>query len=38
MNTVYETNLTNEEKAIIAQGRNEYKKGCYVPLSNIVKE
>jgi len=29
---VVETNLTNEEKDIIRQGREEYKKGGFVPL------
>lgn len=30
---VVETDLTDEEKAIIRAGREEYKKGGYIPLS-----
>lgn len=33
---VIETDLTDEEKAIIAEGREEYKKGPFVPLSSIL--
>jgi len=29
---VVETNLTDEEKAIVSEGRIEYKKGGFVPL------
>lgn len=32
---VIETDLTDEEKEIIRQGRKEYKKGTYVSLGNI---
>ena len=32
---VVETNLTDEERAIIARGREEHKKGGYVPLDSI---
>ena len=32
---VVETNLIDEEKAIINKGRVEYKKGAYIPLSEI---
>jgi len=31
-----ETNLTQEEKNIIKQGRAEYKKGDYVPLESLL--
>ena len=31
---IVETNLTEEEKAIIRQGREEYKLGGYVPLDD----
>lgn len=30
-----ETDLTDEEKEIIRQGREEYKKRTYVPLDSI---
>ncbi len=30
-----ETDLTEEERAIIARGREEYKAGGYVPLDSI---
>ena len=30
-----ETDLSDEEKAIISQGREEYKQGNFVPLENI---
>jgi hypothetical protein len=30
-----ETDLTDEEKAIIAHGREEYKQGGFVPLESI---
>ena len=33
---VIETDLTDEEKEIIARGREEYKKGGYVPLESIL--
>jgi len=29
---VVETNLTDEEKSIVAEGREEYRKGGFVPL------
>lgn len=32
---VIETNLTEEEKAIIRAGREEYKAGKYIPLADI---
>jgi len=32
---IVETNLTEEEKAIILKGREEYAKGTYMPLSEI---
>lgn len=32
---VIETDLTEEEKAIIRAGREEYKAGGYVPLASI---
>jgi len=32
---IIETNLTDEEKAIIKAGREEYKSGGFVPLSSI---
>ena len=32
---IVETNLTEEEKAIILYGREEYLKGGYVPLAEI---
>jgi hypothetical protein len=32
---VIETNLTDEEKKIIARGREEYTQGGFVPLSAI---
>ena len=31
-----ETDLTEDEKQIIAQGREEYKKGGFVPLDSIT--
>ncbi len=30
-----ETNLTDEEKAVIAEGRQEYKKGGFIPLDSL---
>lgn len=33
---IIETDLTDEEKAIIAEGMEEYKKGGFVPLETIV--
>ena len=32
---IIETNLTEEEKAIISRGREEYSKGGYISLSEI---
>lgn len=32
---VIETDLTDEEKAIIRAGREEYKKGNFIPLSDL---
>ena len=32
---VIETDLTEEEKAIIREGREEYKAGGYIPLTDI---
>ena len=32
---VAETDLTQEEKEIIRAGREEYKKGRYIPLSEL---
>ncbi len=32
---VIETDLTEEEKEIIRAGREEYKTGCFVPLSEL---
>lgn len=32
---VIETNLTDEEKSIILNGREEYKKGTFVSLDNL---
>lgn len=32
---IIETNLTDEEKAIIKNGREEYKNGGFVSLDNI---
>jgi hypothetical protein len=32
---IIETYLTEEEKAIIARGREEYSKGLYIPLSGV---
>ncbi len=32
---VIETDLTDEEKAIIQKGREEYKAGAYIPLSSL---
>jgi hypothetical protein len=32
---IVETNLTEEEKAIILRGREEYLKGTYIPISDI---
>ena len=32
---VIETDLTNEEKLIIQEGREEYKQGLFIPLQNI---
>jgi len=32
---IIETNLTDEEKAIIKAGREEYKSGGFVPLDSI---
>lgn len=32
---ILETDLTDEEKAIIARGREEYKQGGFVPLEQI---
>lgn len=32
---ILETDLTDEEKAIIARGREEYKQGGFVPLERI---
>jgi hypothetical protein len=32
---IVETDLTEEEKAIILRGREEYSKGNYIPLSKI---
>jgi len=32
---VYETDLTDEEKEIIQQGEEEYKKGEYVSLNSL---
>jgi len=32
---IVETDLTEEEKAIIQKGREEYAKGTYIPLSEI---
>ena len=32
---IIETDLTDEEKAIIKAGRVEYAKGGYVPLDNL---
>ena len=29
------TDLTDEEKAIIQKGREEYKAGAYIPLSSL---
>lgn len=33
---IIETDLTDEEKEIIRAGREEYKRGGFVPLSQIV--
>jgi len=33
--SIVETNLTEEEKAIIIRGREEYSKGSYVSLTEI---
>ena len=30
-----ETNLTDEEKAVIAEGRQEYKKGGFISLDSL---
>lgn len=30
-----ETDLTDEEKAVIARGRDEYKQGGFIPLDTI---
>ena len=30
-----ETNLTDEERAVIAEGRQEYKKGGFIPLDSL---
>jgi hypothetical protein len=32
---VIETNLTNEEKAIVREGRNEYKNGMFISLKDV---
>jgi hypothetical protein len=32
---IVETDLTEEEKAVILRGREEYSKGGYVPLAEI---
>ena len=32
---VIETDLTEEERAIIAAGRDEYKRGGFIPLDSI---
>ena len=32
---IVETDLTEEEKGVILQGREEYAKGGYIPLSEI---
>ncbi|MCL2674107.1 MAG: hypothetical protein FWE92_02115 [Defluviitaleaceae bacterium] len=32
---IVETDLTEDEKAIILRGREEYSKGNYIPLSEI---
>ena len=32
---IVETNLTDDERQIIAKGRAEYAKGLYIPLSEI---
>ena len=32
---IVETDLTEEEKAIILRGREEYSKGGYIPLDEI---
>lgn len=32
---VIETDLTDEEKEIIRAGREEYKKGAFIPLSDM---
>lgn len=32
---ILETDLTDEERAIIAQGREEYKQGGFIPLESI---
>jgi hypothetical protein len=32
---ILETDLTDEEKAIIAHGREEYRQGGFVPLESI---
>jgi len=36
MALVIETNLTDEEKAIIIKGREEYKIGGFVPLESVL--
>ena len=35
MSLVFETDLTDEEKEIIRQGEEEYKKGDYVSLKSL---
>lgn len=32
---IIETDLTEEEKAIVLRGREEYSKGSYIPLREI---
>ena len=34
---VYETDLTDEEREIIAQGMEEYKNGGFIPLDEVKK-
>jgi hypothetical protein len=33
---VVETDLTDEERALIAKGRAEYERGGFIPLGDIV--
>ena len=35
---IIETDLTDEEKAIIAQGMEEYKQGGFISLDDVRKE